>query len=82
MSEWLLPFGSSPSGEPQADDRSIEPEEEGEARVRPDKTQSVTANLTATYSLIERLGLILELNSVTSAKEFDYNLIVILTKGF
>ncbi len=101
--------------------RSVEPEEEGEPRVRPDKAQTVTANLTATYSLLERLGLILELNSVTrvrgdeelkervqlyltpgisvepakgwnlrggiqlpvtSAKEFDYNLIVILTKGF
>ena len=101
--------------------RKIEAEEEGAPPVRPDKAQSVTANLTATYSLIERLGLILELNSVTrirgddelkervqlyltpgvsvepakgwnlragvqlpvtSAKEFDYNVIVILTKGF
>ncbi len=101
--------------------RSVEPEEEGEPRVRPDKAQAVTANLTATYSLLEWLGPILELNSVTrirgddelrervqvyltpgvsvepakgwnlragiqlpvtSAKEFDYNLIVILTKGF
>ncbi|MBI2160823.1 MAG: transporter [Candidatus Rokubacteria bacterium] len=101
--------------------RSIEAEEEGEPRVRPDKAQSVTANLTATYSPVERLGLILEMNTVTvvkgdeelkertqvyltpgvsvepaqgwnlragvqlpvtSAKEFDYNVIVILTKGF
>lgn len=101
--------------------RRIEPEEEGGEPVRPDKAQEVTANLTATYSPVERVGLILELNSVTvvkgdeelkervqlyltpgvsvepakgwdlragiqlpvtSAKEFDYNLIVILTKGF
>ncbi len=101
--------------------RSVEPEEEGEPRVRPDKAQAVTANLTATYSLLEWLGPILELNSVTrirgdealrervqlyltpgvsvepargwnlrggiqlpvtSAKEFDYNLIIMLTKGF
>jgi hypothetical protein len=93
-------------------------DEEG---VRPDKEQEFTANLTATYSPVERLDLILELNSVTvvrgddelkeqvqlyltpgvsvepakgwnlrggiqlpvtSAKQFDYNLIVILTKGF
>jgi hypothetical protein len=32
--------------------RSVEPEEEGEPRVRPDKAQAVTANLTATYSLL------------------------------
>lgn len=93
-------------------------DEEG---VRPEKEQGVIANLTATYSPVERVSLILELNSVTvvkgdeelkqrvqlyltpgvsvepakgwdlragiqlavtSAKEFDYNLIVILTKGF
>lgn len=92
--------------------------EEGET---PDKEQGFIANLTATYSPVERLGLILEVNSVTvvkgdeelkervqlyltpgvsvepakgwnlragiqlpvtKAKEFDYNLIVILTKGF
>jgi hypothetical protein len=101
--------------------RSLEPEEEGGPRVRPDKAQAVTANLTATYSLLEWLGPILELNSVTrirgdeklkervqlyltpgiivepakgwnlrggiqlpvtSAQEFDYNLIIMLTKGF
>ncbi|MBI2218174.1 MAG: transporter [Candidatus Rokubacteria bacterium] len=101
--------------------RSVEPEEEGEPRVRPDKAQSVNANLTATYSPVERLDLLLEMNSVmvvkgdeelkervqlyltpgvsvapaegwnlragvqlpvTSAKEFDYNVIVILTKEF
>lgn len=101
--------------------RRIEPEMEGEEPVRPDKEQGVTANLAATYSPVERLGLILELNSVmvvrgdeelkermqlyltlgvsvepakgwnlragiqfpvTSAKEFDSNVIVILTKGF
>jgi hypothetical protein len=101
--------------------RPMEPEEEGQESVRPDRAQGVTANLTATYSPIERLGVILELNSVTvvrgdealkekvqlyltpgvsvepakgwnlragiqlpvtSAKEFDYNLIIILTKGF
>lgn len=92
--------------------------EEGET---PDREQGFTANLAVTYSPVERLGLILELNSVTvvrgneelkervqlyltpgvsvepakswnlrggvqlpvtSAKEFDYQLIVILTKGF
>lgn len=100
--------------------RKIEPEMEGEEPVRPDKEQVVTANLAATYSPVERVGLILELNSVTvvrgdeelkermqlyltpgvsvepakgwnlragiqfpvtSAKEFDFNVIVILTKG-
>ena len=100
---------------------TIRAEQEGEESIRPEKEQQITANLTATYALIERLGLILELNSatltkgedplkervqlyltpgvsvepakgwnlragiqlpVTSAKEFDYNLIVILTKGF
>ncbi|MBI4589688.1 MAG: transporter [Candidatus Rokubacteria bacterium] len=99
----------------------IPAEEEGEEPIRPEKEQQLVANLTATYSPVERLGLILELNSVTmtqgedplkervqlyltpgmsvepakgwnvragiqlpitSAKEFDYNLIVILTKGF
>ena len=100
---------------------TIRAEEEGEESIRPEKEQQVTANVTATYALIERLWLILELNSatlikgedplkgrvqlyltpgvsgepaegwnlragiqlpVTSAKEFDYNLIVILTRGF
>ncbi|MBI4560667.1 MAG: hypothetical protein HY724_01380 [Candidatus Rokubacteria bacterium] len=101
--------------------RTIKPEAEGEEPVRPDKEQGVTANLTAIYYPVERLSLILELNSatvvrgdetlkervqlyltpgvgvepgsgwslrggiqlpVTTAKEFDYNLIVIVTKGF
>lgn len=100
--------------------RGVEPEEGGEP-VRPEKDQGLTANLTATYSPVEWLALILELNSVTvvrgeeelkkrvqlyltpgvsvrpaqawdlragmqvaltSAKEFDYSLIMILTKGF
>lgn len=93
-------------------------DEEG---MRPSREQELTANLTATLSPVERVELILELNSVTrirgeddlkgrvqlyltpgvsvepakgwnlragiqlpvtSAKEFDYNLIVLLTKGF
>ena len=101
--------------------RLLEPEEEGAEAVRPHKEQGVTANLTATYSPVKRLFLILELNSVTvlrgdeelkervqlsltpgvsvepaegwnlragihlpvtSAKELDWSLIVILTKGF
>lgn len=101
--------------------RRLEPEEEGEEGVRPDREQGVTANLTATYAPLEWLGLILEANSVTvlrgdetlrervqlyltpgvgvepakgwnlragvqlpltRARTFDYNLIVILTKGF
>ena len=101
--------------------RRIEPEEEGEEAVTPDKEQGVTANLTGTFSLLGWLGLILELNSVTvvkgdeelkervqlyltpgvsvepakgwnlragiqlpvtRAKEFDYNFIFIVTKGF
>ncbi|MBI3626413.1 MAG: transporter [Candidatus Rokubacteria bacterium] len=100
---------------------TIRAEEEGAESIRPEKEQGVTGNLTATYSPVERLGVILELNSVTvvkgedplkervqlyltpgvsvepakgwnlrggiqlpvtSAKEFDYNLIIILTKGF
>jgi hypothetical protein len=102
-------------------DATIPAEEEGEESIRPAKEQAVTANLTGTYAVLERLGLILELNSVTmiqgkdplkeqvqlyltpgvsgepaegwnlrggiqlpvtSAKAFDYNLIVILTRGF
>src|SRR3990170_1841695 len=101
--------------------RTIEAEEEDEPRVRPDRQQQVTANLTATYSPVAALALIVELNSVTavtgddalnervqlyvtpgvsaepaqgwnlragiqlpvtSARAFDYNLIVILTRGF
>jgi hypothetical protein len=101
--------------------RQFEPDEEGAEAVRPQKEEGVTANLTATYSPVKRLFLILELNSVTvlrgdeelnkrvqlyltpgvsvepaegwnlragirlpvtSAKEVDYSLIVILTKGF
>ncbi len=101
--------------------REIEPEEEGEEAVRPHKEHGVTANLTATYSPLKWLAVLLELNSVTvlhrddpltervqlyltpgvsvepaegwnlragihlpvtSAKELDYSLIVILTKGF
>ncbi|HAM55128.1 MAG TPA: hypothetical protein DCQ64_06875 [Candidatus Rokubacteria bacterium] len=100
---------------------TIRAEEEGEESIRPEREQVVTANLTGTYSPLERLGLILELNSVTmirgedplrervqlyltpgvsvepakgwnlrggiqvpvtSAKQFDYNVMVILTKGF
>jgi hypothetical protein len=100
---------------------TIRAEEEGEESIRPDKEEGVSANLTATYSPVERLDLILELNSVmvvkgneelkervqlyltpgvsvelakgwnlragvqvpvTSAKEFDCNVIVILTRGF
>ena len=102
-------------------DATIRAEEEGAESIRPAKEQQLAANLTATYSPVERLGVILELNSVTtiqgedplkervqlyltpgvsvepakgwnlragvqlpvtSAKEFDYQLIVILTKGF
>lgn len=101
--------------------RKLEPEEEGAEAVRPHKEEGVTANLTATYSPVKRLFLILELNSVTvvrgddalnervqlyltpgvsvepaegwnlragvhlpvtSARELDFSLIVILTKGF
>jgi hypothetical protein len=101
--------------------RPVEPEEEGEEAVRPHKEHGVTANLTATYSPLRWLALLLELNSVTllhrgdplservqlyltpgvsvepadgwnlragvhlpvtSAKELDWSLIVILTKGF
>ena len=101
--------------------RRLEPEEEGAEAVRPHKEEGVTANLTATYSPVKRLFLILELNSVTvmrgdeelkervqlyvtpgvsvepaegwnlragvhlpvtSARELDWRLIVIATKGF
>ena len=101
--------------------RPIEPEEEGDEPVRPHKEHGVTANLTATYSPLKWLAVLLELNSVTllhrgepltervqlyltpglsvepadgwnlragihvpvtSARELDYSLIVILTKGF
>src|SRR3990172_6132647 len=101
--------------------RPVESEEEGEEAGRPHKEHGVTANLTATYSPVKRLFLILELNSVTvlrgdeelkervqlyvtpgvsvepaegwnlragvhlpvtSARELDWSLIVILTKGF
>lgn len=101
--------------------RTIEAEEEDEPRVRPDRQQQVTANLTVTYAPVAALALIVELNSVTavtgddtlnervqlyvtpgvsaepaegwnlragiqlpvtSARAFDYNLIVILTRGF
>lgn len=100
----------------------IEPEEEGGERLKAHKEHGATANVAVTLSPIARLGLILELNSVTrvggendglnervqlyltpglavepgegwnlragvqlpltSARQFDYNLIVILTKGF
>jgi hypothetical protein len=102
-------------------DARIPSETEGGESIRPEREQAVTANLAGTYAIIERLGLILELNSaivikgdeelrkrvqlyltpgvsvepaagwnlrggiqlpMTSAKEFDYNLIIILTKGF
>ncbi len=101
--------------------RKLEPEEEGAEAVRPHKEHGVTANLTATYSPLKWLALLLELNSVTllhrgdplservqlyltpgvsvepaegwnlragvhlpvtSARELDWSLIVILTKGF
>jgi len=101
--------------------RRLEPEEEGAEPVRPHKEEGVTANLTATYSPVERLFLILELNSVTvmrgddalkervqlyltpgvsvepaegwnlragvhlpvtSARELDWSVIVIATRGF
>jgi hypothetical protein len=45
--------------------RPVEPEEEGEEAVRPHKEHGVTANLTATYSPLKWLALLLELNSVT-----------------
>jgi Putative MetA-pathway of phenol degradation len=45
--------------------RRLEPEEEGAEPVTPHKEEGVTANLTATYSPVKRLFLILELNSVT-----------------
>lgn len=100
---------------------TIRAEEEGAESIRPDKEEQVAANLTATCFPFERLGLILELNSVTlikgedplrervqfyltpgvsaepakgwnlragiqlpvtSARGFDYNLIIMLTKGF
>lgn len=101
----------------------IEPEEEGGEPIKAHKEHGATANLAATFSPIERLGLILELNSVTrvggeaddglndrlqlyltpgiavepaagwnlragiqvpltNARQFDYNVVVILTKGF
>jgi hypothetical protein len=101
--------------------RPIEPEEEGEEAVRPHKVHGVTANLTATYSPLNWLAVLLELNCVTvlhrgepltervqlyltpgvsvdpakgwnfrvgvhlpvtSAREVDYRVIAILTKGF
>jgi len=45
--------------------RPVEPEEEGEEAVRPHKEHGFTANLTATYSPLKWLALLLELNSVT-----------------
>jgi hypothetical protein len=100
----------------------IEPEEEGGERLKAHKEHGATANVAVTLSPITRLGLILELNSVTrvggeddglkervqlyltpgmavepaagwnlragvqlpltGARQFDYNIIVILTKGF
>lgn len=101
----------------------VEPEEEGADRRLAHKEHGASANLAATFSPLARLGLILELNSVTriggenddrlkervqlyltpglsvepvkgwnlrggvqlplsSARQFDYNIVVILTKGF
>lgn len=101
----------------------IEPDEEGGEQLKAHKEHGATANVAATFSPITRLGLILELNSVTrvggenddrlnervqlyltpgaavepaegwnlragvqlpltSARQFDYNVVVILTKGF
>lgn len=100
----------------------IEPDEEAGERLKAHKEHGATANVAVTFSPIERLGLILELNSVTrvggeddglkervqlyltpglavepaggwnlragvqlpvsSARQFDYNVIVILTTGF
>ncbi len=53
------------------DPRRLEPEEEGAETVRPHKEEGLTANLTATYSPVERLFLILELNSVTVMRGDD-----------
>lgn len=102
--------------------RPIEPDEEGGERRKAHKDHGAVANLAVTFSPIERLGLMVELNSVakaggeddglkervqlyltpgvavepaagwnlragiqlpvTSARQFDYNIVVILTKGF
>jgi len=51
--------------------RRLEPEEEGAEAVRPHKEEGVTADLTATYSPVGRLFLILELNSVTVMRGDD-----------
>lgn len=101
--------------------RSLEADEPDAPRVRPDREQGITANLTGTYSPLEWVALILELNTATvirgdeelrervqlyltpglsvdpaerwnlrggiqfpvsSAKESDYTLILMLTRAF